>query len=83
MLMRHERAKEKKESSFYYTHSPLPLTLQGWSLRQCHCMWQSFLRKRIDNAAAELRGDATSSVELLVSQGLVTRKCRGKRMHTV
>jgi hypothetical protein len=42
-------------------------------------MWQSFLRKRIDNAAAELRGDATSSVELLVSQGLVTRGVQGEK----
>jgi hypothetical protein len=52
--------------------------LQGWSLRDCHRLWQSFLRKNIDCAAAGSPQRASASVELLVSRGLVRRSVRGE-----
>jgi ankyrin repeat protein len=71
-------AKEKKELWMRNFLTAPICWLQGWSLRECHRMWQSFLRKTIDNAAAGSRDRATSSVELLVSQGLVKRGVRGE-----
>jgi ankyrin repeat protein len=71
-------AKEKKWL-WMRNHLTSPICwLQGWSLRECHRMWQSFLRKTIRNVAAGSRDKANSSVEILVSQGLVKRGVRGE-----
>jgi ankyrin repeat protein len=71
-------AKEKKWL-WMRNHLTSPICwLQGWSLRECHRMWQSFLRKTIRNEAAGSRDKANSSVEILVSQGLVKRGVRGE-----
>jgi ankyrin repeat protein len=72
-------AKEKKELWMRESLTAPIYALQGWSLRECHRMWQSFLRKRIDNAAVGSRDQATYSVELLVSQGLVKRGVQGEK----
>jgi hypothetical protein len=52
--------------------------LQGWSLRDCHRLFQSFLRKNIDCAADGSLQKATASIELLISRGLVSRGVRGE-----
>jgi hypothetical protein len=52
--------------------------LQGWSLRECHRLWLSFLNSRIANAKAELSDRARDSVKLLVSRGLIMRGVRGE-----
>ena len=71
-------AKEKKWL-WMRNHLTSPICwLQGWSLRECHRMWQTFLRKTIRNEAAGSRDKANSSVEILVSQGLVKRGVRGE-----
>jgi ankyrin repeat protein len=49
--------------------------LQGCSLRHCHRMWQSFLRKSISRAT-ESSKIASLSLELLISRGLVKRGVR-------
>ncbi len=52
--------------------------LQGWSLRECHRLWLSFLNSRIASAKAELSDRARDSVKLLVSRGLIMRGVRGE-----
>jgi hypothetical protein len=49
--------------------------LQGCSLRHCHRMWQSFLRKSISRAT-ESSKITSLSLELLISRGLVKRGVR-------
>jgi len=71
-------AKEKKELWMRDILTAPICWLQGWSLRECHRMWQSFLRKSIDHATAGSRDKAKSSVELLVSRGVVKRGVRGE-----
>jgi ankyrin repeat protein len=71
-------AKEKKELWMRELLTAPIYALQGWSLRECHRMWQTFLRKRIDTVAGSL-DQASSGVELLISQGLVKRGVRGEK----
>jgi hypothetical protein len=52
--------------------------LQGWSLRECHRLWLSFLNNNIAKAEAGLSDRARDSVKLLVSRGLVMRGVRGE-----
>jgi hypothetical protein len=71
-------AKEKKELWMRELSQPIRY-LQDWSLRECHRMWQSFLRQSIDGAAASSSERASASVELLISRGLVKRGVQSER----
>ena len=70
-------AKEKKEL-WMRDASQYICFLQGWSLRECHRLWQSFLRQRIVAAAAGSGDRASASLELLLSRGFVKRGVRGE-----
>ena len=48
--------------------------LQDWSLRECHRMWQAYLRRLTGSTADKA---LNPSLELLVSSGLVKRSERG------
>jgi hypothetical protein len=71
-------AKEKKE--LWVKDAPqLICFLQGWSLRECHRLWQSFLRQSVSAAAAAGSCDeASASLQLLVSRSLVKRGVVGE-----
>jgi hypothetical protein len=64
-------AKEKKEL-WIKDASQMICYLQGWSLRECHRLWQSFLRQRVSATAAS-SDKASASLQLLVSRSLVKR----------
>ncbi len=70
-------AKEKKELWMQdlskYIHF-----LQDWSLRECHRLWQSFLRRRIDSSVIESSERSSASLQLLKSQGLVKQSVIGE-----
>jgi hypothetical protein len=70
-------AKEKKEL-WMRDASQYICFLQGDSLRECHRLWQSFLRQRIVAAAAGSGDRASASLELLLSRGVVKRGVRGE-----
>jgi hypothetical protein len=70
-------AKEKKEL-WMSDASQYICFLQDESLRECHRLWQSFLRQRIVAAAAGSGDRASASLELLLSRGLVKRGVRGE-----
>jgi ankyrin repeat protein len=71
-------AKEKKE--LWVIDAPQVICfLQGWSLRECHRLWQSFLRQSVSAAAAAGSCDeASASLQLLVSRSLVKRGVVGE-----
>ncbi len=71
-------AKEKKE--LWVRDEPqMIFVLQGWSLRECHRLWLSFLRQSVSDAtAAGSSGKAAASLQLLVSRGLVKRGVLGE-----
>jgi len=68
-------AKEKMELWMRELSQPIRF-LQDWSLRECHRLWQSFLRQSIDSTAAGSPERASASAELLMSRGLVKRGVR-------
>jgi hypothetical protein len=68
-------AKEKKDL-WMQDESQLICQLQGWSLRECHRLWQSFLRKKIHCAAVVSSDRVFAGLKLLVSRGLVKRGVR-------
>jgi ankyrin repeat protein len=70
-------AKEKKELWMQDT-SVFICILQNWSLRECHRVWDSFLRQSFRHAASESPRRASASLELLLSRGLVKRSARGE-----
>jgi ankyrin repeat protein len=70
-------AKEKKELWMRDT-AQLICFLQGWSLPECHRLWQSFLRQSVSAAAAGSSDKASASVQLLVSRSLVKRGVVGE-----
>ena len=63
-------AKEKKEVWMQDPHRYI-CEVWFWSLRHCHRMWQSFLRCCTARVAPGLPADASSSLQLLKSRGLV------------
>ncbi len=70
-------AMEKKE--LWMRDEPqLICFLQGWSLRECHRLWQSYLQQCIDCAAAGSRERASASLQLLVARSLVKRSVVGE-----
>ncbi len=76
MLDIKEWAKEKKEL-WMRDASQMIYLLYRWSLRECHRLWQSFLRQSIDIAAAGSSERASVSLQLLVSRCLVRRGVLG------
>ena len=70
-------AKEKKE--LWMRDEPqLICFLQGWSLCECHRLWQSYLQQCIDRASAGSRERASASLQLLVARSLVKRSVVGE-----
>ena len=69
-------AKEKKEL-WMRDVSQYICFLQGWSLRECHRLWQSFLRQSV-SAGAGSSDEAFASLQLLVSRSLVKRGVVGE-----
>jgi ankyrin repeat protein len=72
-------AKEKKE--LWMRDEPQMICfLQGWSLRECHRLWQSYLRQSTAAAAAAAGSsdEASASLQLLVSRSLVKRGVVGE-----
>jgi hypothetical protein len=71
-------AKEKQRLWMQDASQPICF-LQGFSLRQCHRMWQSFQRKRMEVACAVSCDRKSASLELLKSRGLVGLMQQGLR----
>jgi ankyrin repeat protein len=67
-------AKEKKEL-WMRDSSQYICFLNDFSLRECHRLWQSFLRKTIDR---ESLPRTSTSIELLMSRGLVKQSVCGE-----
>jgi hypothetical protein len=67
-----------KQKVRLWTDNPLQFIgfLQGCSLRHCHRMWQSFLRKSISRTTQSSERVALC-LELLISRGLVKRSVSG------
>jgi hypothetical protein len=65
-------AKEKKEL-WMRDSSQYIYILQGHSLRNCHRLWQSFLRQSMSVAGGVLQDGESASILLLKSRGLVKR----------
>jgi ankyrin repeat protein len=55
-------------------HSQYLCYLQDWSLRDCHRMWQAFLRQIISSA---IGGSSDASSKLLASRGLAKESTHG------
>jgi hypothetical protein len=72
-------AKEKKELWMQDAHRFIS-EVWHWSLRHSHRMWQSFLRRcNTSNVSRGMPVDASSSLQLLKSRGLVKREARHEK----
>ena len=72
------KAWAKEKIGLWVKDSPQMICfLQGWSLRECHRLWQCFLRESV-SAAAESSDTASASLQLLVSRSLVKRGVVGE-----
>jgi ankyrin repeat protein len=71
-------AKEKKELWMRDTTRNINFLQKQFSLRECHRLWQAYLRQSIDVAAAGSRERASASVQLLIARNLVKRGVLGE-----
>jgi ankyrin repeat protein len=78
MLNTKSWAKEKKEL-WMRDQSQLIFVLQGWSLRECHRLWQSYLKDCIKRAADGSEHLSAACLQLLISRGLVQRGARDEK----
>jgi hypothetical protein len=74
--------KEKKEM-WMSDDTQVIFLLQRWSPRECHRLWQSFLRQSVSSStAAGLPDKASASLKMLVSRSLVKRNVIEETMLT-
>ncbi len=68
-------ATEKKELWMQDVCRPIEF-MPSWSLRECHRLWQAFLRKKIAEAGVGSQEQVCRSIGLLVSRGLVKNEVK-------
>jgi hypothetical protein len=71
-------AKEKKELWMFDMSRNICFLQDKFSLRECHRLWQAYLRRQIDFAICGSSERALSSLKLLISRSLVKGAAKGE-----